>query len=531
MMMNRRDLLCAASTIAAAGLMPRTSFAQSTPVQGGTLGVHFPYEQRILNPAVRAAPSVYLSGGKIVESLVDLGNGGEILPVLASSWDAAADGKTYTFTLRDGVKWHDGAAFTSADVQFTAMEIWKKHQNFGTTLQQNLESVEAPDARTAVFRYSSPMPESLLMRALCDLGYIAPKHLFEGKDILENPVNNAPIGTGPFKFVEYQRGRYILMERNEDYWQSGKPYLDKVICHVIVDGAAATAALETGTVQLSSYSSLPLADIDRLSRDERFEVSTKGAEGSSFNNTLEFNTRRKELADVRVRRAIAHAIDVPFFIENFLYGMGKVATGPIPSTSPFYPENAAPYPFDAAKAEALLDEAGYPRGSDGVRFSMRLLPIIYGEDIPLLATYIQQCLDRVGIRIEIVKLDVAAAIKAVYTDWDFDLVTAWHQFRGDPAISTTVWFRSGAPRGLGWSNQYGWKSEAADALIDQANSELDVAKRKALYEELVAALNEEIPVLMLTERYNYSVTSKQVQNHHTTPRWDAGTWADTWMTA
>src|SRR5690606_19363866 len=137
----------------------------------------------------------------------DLDADGKVVPQLATSWEATPDGKTVTFRLREGVKWHDGKPFTSADVQYNALELWKKHLNFATGLQQNLEAVDTPDAHTAVFHYSRPIPLDLLLRALADLGYVVPRHVFEGTNVLENPANTAPIGTGPFRFVEYQRGQ------------------------------------------------------------------------------------------------------------------------------------------------------------------------------------------------------------------------------------------------------------------------------------------------------------------------------------
>src|ERR1700712_3118748 len=419
MYLTRRDLLVSTAVATLAGSSPDVSWAQEQPKRGGTLSVHLPGEQRILNPAIRASTGVYIVTSKIVESLVDLDANGKPLPVLATSWEATPDGKTVTFKLRQGVTWHDGKPFTSADVQFTALELWKKYLNYGTQLQQYLDAVDTPDALTAVFRYSRPMPLPLLLRALADLGYIAPRHVFEGTNILENPANTAPIGTGPFKFVQYERGQFIIAERNPNYWRKEFPYLDKIVWRVIADKSAASAALETGQTQLSTYSSLSLADYDRLRKDARFDVSSRGIEANAFNNTLEFNVRRKELSDVRVRRAIAHAIDVPFFIENFLYGQGKPATGPIPSSSTaFFPGNPPPYAFDRKKAIALLDEAGYKPGTDGNRFTLKMVPINNGEDVPLLATFIQQSLHAVGIKVEIVNLDTAGALSAVYRDWN-----------------------------------------------------------------------------------------------------------------
>jgi peptide/nickel transport system substrate-binding protein len=531
MSLTRRQALAGTAGFALAAALPKSLRAE-TRKTGGTLAYHLSSEQRILNPALRASTGVYIVSSKIVEALVDLGADGKPVGVLATSWETTPDGKTITFKLREGVKWHDGKPFTSADVAYTAIELWKKYLNYGTQLQQYLDAVDTPDALTAVFRYSRPMPLPLLLRALADLGYIAPKHVYEGTNPLENPANTAPIGTGPFKFVQYERGQFILAERNPDYWRKGLPLVDKIVWRVITDKSAASASLETGQIHISTYSALSLADYDRLAKDPRFEISSRGIEANAFNNTLEFNLRRKELADVRVRRAIAHAINVPFFIENFLYGRGKPATGPIPSTSEaFFPGNKPPYPYDTKRAEALLDEAGYPRGADKTRFTLKIVPIQNGEDVPLFATYVQQSLAKIGIRVEIQLLDIAGALSTVYKDWNFDLATGWHQFRGDPAVSTTVWYRSGSPKGAPWTNQWGWQSDVVDKFIDEAASEVDPAKRKALYAEFTARINEELPIWMVTERQFIAATSKVVKNHHTQPRWDSSDAADVWLDA
>jgi peptide/nickel transport system substrate-binding protein len=532
MVVNRREALASMGAVALGAAWSRGAVAQGTPRRGGILVTQLNGEQRVLNPAIRASTGVYVMTSKMMESLVDLDAAGKPSPVLATAWDATPDGKSVTFKLRDGVTWHDGRPFTAADVQFTAMEMWKKYLNYGTQLQQFLEAVDTPDPHTAVFRYGRPMPMDLLLRALCDLGYVAPRHVFEGTNILENPANTAPVGTGPFKFVQYERGQFVIAERNPTYWRRDMPYLDRIVWRFITDKAAATAALETGEVHTSEYNALALADLDRLKSDKRFTVSNRGLEANAFNNTLEFNTRRKELSDVRVRRAIAHAIDVPFFIENFIYGEGKPATGPIPSSSTaFYPGGKPPYEFDVKKAAALLDDAGYKAGAGGSRFTLKLVPIQNGEDVPLLATFIQQSLQAVGIKVEIVNLDTAGALATVYRDWNFDIATGWHQYRGDPAVSTTVWYRSGSPRGAPWTNQYGWQSDKVDKLVDEAAAELDPVKRKALYAEWVQAVNEDLPVWMMTERTFLAATSKKVHNDHNYPRWGSGDWHDTWLEA
>lgn len=519
----------AASVLAPGLLTPSRLFAQETPRKGGVFTVHFATEQRILNPSLQASTGVYIVGGKIQEPLVDLDANGQPTPCLAESWEASPDNKTITFKLRQGVTWHDGKPFTSADVQFTAMEMWKKILNYGTALQLFLTAVETPDAHTAVFKYERPMPLNLLLRALPDLGFISPKHVYETGEIRQNPANTAPIGTGPFKFVQYERGQFIIAERNPNYWRNNQPYLDRVIWRVIGDRAAAAAQMEAGEVLFSPFSSLSIADLSRLGKDPRFESTTRGNEGNARTNTLEFNFRRAELADIRVRRAIAHSLNIPFFIENFLGAFAKLGQGPIPSVSTdFFPTGMPQYGYDKALAEKLLDEAGFKKTA-GTRFTLRLLPAPWGEDIALFATFIQQSLSEVGIKVEIVRNDAAGFLRNVYNEHQFDLATGWHQYRSDPAVSTTVWYRSGSPKGAPWTNQWGWTDPAMDKIIDDAATEIDAPRRKALYADFVRKANTELPVWMPIEQIFVSVINRKMRNHSNTPRWASSSWHDLWM--
>jgi peptide/nickel transport system substrate-binding protein len=530
---SRRMALLTSAAIAANVVNPMRAFAQETPRKGGVFNVHYGAEQRQLNPSLQASTGVYIIGGKIQENLVDLDGNGKPVGVLAESWEASPDGKTIAFKLRKGTTWHDGKPFTSADVEFTAMNMWKKILNYGSTLQLFLTAVDTPDPQTAIFRYERPMPLNLLLRALPDLGYISPKHLYESGDIRQNPTNLAPVGTGPFKFVKYERGQYVIADRNPDYWRPNAPYLDRIVWRVVTDRAAAAAQMEAGELHYSPFSGLTISDMARLGKDKRFIVTTKGNEGNARTNTIEFNFRRKELSDIRVRRAIAHAINVPFFIDNFLGDFAKIGTGPIPSTSTdFYPGPDTPqYPYDKSKAMALLDEAGLKRGSDGTRFSLRLLPAPWGEDISLWSTFIQQSLSELGITVDIVRNDGGGFLKQVYDEHAFDLATGWHQYRNDPAISTTVWYRSGQPKGAPWTNQWGWEDATVDKTIDDAATEIDPVKRKALYAEFVKEVDTELPVWMPIEQIFVTVITAKARNHSNTPRWGSSSWHDLWLSA
>jgi len=314
--MNRRALLLTSAALAANVVAPEAAFAQEQPRRGGIMTVHFPTEQRILNPSLQASTGVYIVGGKIQEPLVDLDAAGNPAPCLAESWEATPDGKTITFKLRQGVTWHDGKPFTSADVQFTAMEMWKKILNYGSTLQLFLDAVDTPDAHTAIFRYSRPMPLNLLLRALPDLGYVSAKHVYEGTDIRQNPANTAPMGTGPFRFVQYERGQFIIADRNPNYWRNNLPYLDRVVWRVVTDRSAAAAQMESGQLLFSPFSALSIADFTRLGRDPRFEVTTRGNEGNARTNTLEFNLHRKLLGHLRQGWNGAHSHHLARFLPG-----------------------------------------------------------------------------------------------------------------------------------------------------------------------------------------------------------------------
>lgn len=497
--------------------------------RGGTVVIGLNADGAQFNPALRASTSVLYVTGKILEPLVDKGPGG-YEPVLATKWTAAEDGKTVTFNLREGVNWHDGRPFTCADVSYTAMTFWKLRLNYSTTLQANLEAVDCPDLYTAVFRYSKPMPINLLLAALPDLGYPLPKHLYEGTDVATNPYNLKPVGTGPFKFSEYEKGQYIIATRNDDYWRGKEyPYLDQIVWKVITDPAAAAAALEAGEVDEVGFNGTSSEDAQRLGKDGRFDVGTQGYENNVAHSTVEFNFRNPALAKIEVRRAIYHALDIDFAIKSIMHGFAKPGRGPIPSTGGLnYTDDVQTYAYDPALAERMLDEAGFKRGADGVRFKIKHRAAPFGEYTNLWAAYYKQALKQVGIEVELVTNDFPGWVTAVYRDHDFDTASGFHQFRSDPAVSTTVWLRTGAPAGAAWTNQYDYKSDKMDELIDTAQTELDVQKRAELYHQVQALEMQDLPVIFAIEHPFLSITSRQLRNHHNMPRWNSSSWYDLW---
>ena len=275
---------------------------------------------------------------------------------------------------------------------------------------------------------------------------------------------------------------------------------------------------------------VPLADLERIGKVEGIEVHSKGYEDLTYQLVVEINHRRAELANLKVRQALAHAIDKDFVVKTIFLGYAEQATGPVPRNDPqFYTADVPTYPFDVARANALLDEAGYPRADNGTRFSLKLLPAPYFNETRQFGDYLRQALAAVGIDAQLVNNDAAAHQKAVYTDHAFDLAIAPPVFRGDPAISTTILVQSGIAEGVPFSNQGGYANPEIDALITQAASELDEAKRTELYKAFQKLVAADLPLINVADWGFITVARSTVKNVSNNPRWAVSNWHDTWI--
>ncbi len=532
MRLERRALLRAGSLLGLATITGGRARAQ-TPRRGGVLVVAADTEPRNLNPAMVASNGVFYVASKVIEPLAEMAYGEPgLTPRLALAFEGSKDGRSVTLRLRPNVRFHDGKPFSSADVAWSALELWKKHQNLGRVVFKDLEAVDTPDPLTAILRFATPTPLQLVRNALPALTAVVPRHLYEGTDPLANPHNQKLVGTGPFRFVEYRPGQYYRLERNPDYWDAPRPWLDGIVFRVLPDRGAIAAALESGEIRLAAFSAVPLADMQRLAKVPGIAVIDKGYEGITYQLTVEINHRRKELADLRVRRAIAHAIDPNFVVERIFLGYAKPSTGPVPRfDTRFYTAEVPTYTYDPKRAEALLDEAGLRRGADGVRFTVELLPAPWFEQTRQMGDYLRQALKAVGIEAKLVVKDPAGHQKAVYTDHAFDLAIGSPVYRNDPAISTTILYQGGLPPGVPFSNQYGWADSAMDDLIARAARELDPTARSELYRRFQRLAAEHLPLIPVVEFTFLTVASTSVRGVADNPRWATSHWADTWLEA
>ncbi len=505
--------------------------AQGTaPVPGGTLVAVVEPEPVALNSIVNNNYPQSIVTSNVFDGLVIYDENFIPRPSLAESWETAPDGLSITFHLRRGVTWHDGQAFTARDVRYSALELWKKFHPRGRTTYAAVQDVETPDDHTAVFRlkYPSVVITSALAAAESP---VLPAHLYEGTEPLKNPYNLKPVGTGPFVFKDWKKGQYIELARNPNYWLAGRPYLDRVIFRTIPDAASRAAALETGEVQYAPFDAVPFADVKRLSTLPSLVVDTRGYDFQSQFLMLEFNLKNPQLANLKVRQAIAHAIDRQGLIDTVWYGFGKPATGPVPShLTRFYEPGVAHQDFDRAKAEKLLDEAGYPRQANGIRLTITqdFLPMSDGHRVS--SEYVRQNLKQVGIELGVRGQDMAAYTRRIYTDYDFDTQIGQYSTMIDPEMGL---FRkllsTNYIKGVPNMNASSYASPKLDALAAAIRAEPDAGARAGLIRDLQRVVQDDLPFLSLTEMVHVTVHSARLHGLNHAPDGALASFRDAWL--
>ncbi|MBO6902762.1 MAG: ABC transporter substrate-binding protein [Rhizobiaceae bacterium] len=415
-----------------------------------------------LDPTAGAAAAIdEVVYANVFEGLTRIGSGGEVLPALARSWEISDDGKTYTFHLQEGVKFHDGSDLTAEDVVFS---LDRARADDSTNAQKALfaaiSSVEAVDATTVKVMLNNPQGSFLYNMGWGDAVIVAPESADGNK---ENPV-----GTGPFKFANWAKGSSITIEKNPDYW--GEPVaLDKAEFRIIPDAAAAIPALLSGDVQ--AFANMPAGDaLSQIQADPRFEVVIGSTEGETILST---NNGKAPFDNLKVRQAIAHALNREEIIAGNGSGLGT------PIGSHFSPGNAAyvdltgTYPFDPEKAKALLAEAGFPDGFDA---TIKLPPPPYARDG---GQVVASQLRNVGINLEIIPVEWADWLDQVFKNKDYDLTIVSHTEPNDIGIYARKDY------------YFQYDNPDFDAVIAELDVSSDEAKRTDLYQKAQRILAED----------------------------------------
>lgn len=528
--LSRRTLVQGAAALGWAALWPGPVHAQGKPQRGGTLTMLvFPEPPTLTTIAHTAGASVLISG-KVTEGLLTYDFQLNPQPQLATSWSVSADGLQYSFQLRKGVKWHDGKPFSSADVAHS-IGLLKEFHPRGRATFSALSEVLTPDAHTVVLRLARPVPYLITALAASE-SPIVPKHLYVAGKADANPANNAPVGTGPFVFKEWVRGSHVLYERNPQYWDGDKPYIDRLVVRFIPDAAARTAAIESGEVQLAPGSPVPLADVQRLRARPQLVFETSGYQYINTIYRIEFNLENPALQDLRVRQAIAHALNRENLLKVAWYGQGQLIAGPVhPSLARFTVAGLPVLPYDTRAAERLLDEAGLPRGKagPGLRLKLGLTPIP-NEGGQRTADFLKQALARIGIEVRISAQDFATYIKRIYTDRDFDVHVSAMSNTFDPTvgIQRLYWSRN-FKRGLPFSNGSGYSNPEVDRLLEAAAVEHNEARRVQLLAEFQRIIARDLPDINFIAPHTYTIADRRVHGHTVGADGPAGNLAGVWI--
>ena len=487
---TRRATLLGLSALALPG-----GVASAAPRRGGTLNFMGNNEPQTLVALTTVATPALTVSAKVTEGLLEYDYDIKPRPLLATEWTISPDGKTYTFKLRPNVKFHDGKPFTSADVAYSIQLLKTVHPR-GRNTFANVTGVQTPDP-------------------------------------LANPNGNAPIGTGPYKFKEWVRGSHIIYERNPDYWDASLPNIDLMVCKFLGDPGARSISFENGSSDIGYRTPVALSDLDRLKKMPHLVFETDGTSYSYNVQCVQFNFDSQFFKNLKVRQAVAHAVDRAALIKTVSYGYGTLTYSPIaPGLKEFHDPTPSPYAFDLKKAEVLLDEAGYPRGANKIRFKVPMDYNPIGDDGRRTCEFIRASLSRIGIAVEIRAADISAFAKRVYTDREFDMCYNGHSNLFDPTVGVQrIYWSKNFKKGVPFSNASNYNNPKVDALLEGAAVEIDPVKRVAMFKEFQQIVAVELPDISLYSPLYLTIKNKRVHDDSPTADGVEGNMSRVWLDA
>lgn len=433
------------------------------------------------------------------------------VPDLATSWKASGDGLKWTFTLRKNVKWSDGKPLTADDVAFTFNDLVLKKElgaNQGSTWRNSVTKVNAVNPTTVEFILSRPWAS--LPTYLAYYAGILPKHAFAGvtdpwKFTAFNKQN--PISSGPFKISQVVSGATVRMVRNDNYWGE-RPKLQGVTFKVVPDSNAQLAQLLSGDVDQIAIGNPETVDRVKSSPNLTVDIAT-----ANIYYFVALNQDDPRFKDARVRQALLYAINRPAMITSVLKGYGQVATGPIaPIQKSFYNAKVQQYPYDPAKAKALLAQAGWKPGPDGTLmkdgkpFVISMPTASYQQLVPI-SLLVQQYWKDIGVKAEIKTMDWNSYIQQVIVKRDYQASAAWWSTPADPDV--LPYYDSSAAN-VG-NNIPNYKNPKLDTLLENGRKASSLVARRVVYNEAQALMAKELPYLYLWYPQSITASNKRVQ--------------------
>ena len=510
------------------------SIMQGTPRDGGQVVVVMSSDPPSLNTIVDSDWwASRITDHRIYQSLV--GNDPnddpryQIVPELAERWEIAPDQRTYTFYLRRGIRWHDGKPFTARDVvaTFDKIQDEKTKAVHIRSYTKELKSHEALDEFTVRFSFNKPY--FLVMDGVFASIPIQPAHVIAGlsgsryNEAASNPLNRHPMGTGPFRFVEWESGQKIVIARNEAYW-GRKPHLNRIVFRIVKDSAVSLQLAERQEVDVVGVTAEQWRKMDARIRKAYHRAKY-------YDNNyawIGWNLKRPMFADARVRRALTMLIDRPGIINAMSYGLPRETTCHFYWASDSCDPSVKPLPYDPPAAAKMLEEAGWKdQDGDGIRelgdveFRFRFMIPASSEGAARMATKLKEDFGRAGIDLQLQRVEWSAFVKQL-RDKDFDACTlAWGDSspRGDP---TQIWHSDSINGG---SNYISFRNARADAIMDEARVTLDESKRNVLYRELHRLLYAEQPYTWLYVRPRLSLIHRRIHGvRESLPGWQFEDW-------
>lgn len=510
---NRRRVLQAGASalvLGVPGLAIQTASAQpqqNTLIIGHTTTRH-------LNPAIQSGQATGVPGVQLFAGLVRLDDKFQPQPYLARSWEISKDGLVYTFALESNASFHDGTPITADDVAFS-IELVKANHPFGRSMYQALEKIQIPNKTTLSLHLTHPQPA--LLTALSPLlTPILPKHIYSNGPIQTNPANINVIGSGPFKLVQYEADRQIVMERNPNFFRSGRPYMEKLIFRINREPLTNILLMERGETHYLPFAGIRMPDLAKIEVNPNLKLTTKGYEALGATNYIEINHRRPGLSDRRVRQAIAHAIDKDFITKKLLAGKAERLDGPLTHSNVFFNQSSLHiYEYNLQKAAKLLDEAGYPADKSGtrLRFTLRWLPDVNVNSQEPVAQYVKIQLKKIGIDITLQPSPDFPTWSSSISNWEYDLTMNGMWNYPDPVIGVNrAYLSDNMKKGVIYSNTEGYANKEVDSILTQAAIEGDFAKRKGLYEKFQSIVTDDLPLVWTNEEPLFTIYNPNLEN-------------------
>jgi peptide/nickel transport system substrate-binding protein len=507
---DRRRLIQAGAAFSAGSIFGIPLGVAAQAAKGGVLVIGSTQTPRHLNSAVQSGVATMMPAAQLFASPIRMDKNWKPQPYLAESWALSSDNRSVTLVLRKDAVFHDGRPVTAEDVKFSIETIRDNHPF--KTMYGPVNAVTISNPQTAVIRLSEPHPAVLLAMST-SLTPIIPKHIFgDGTDVKIHPRNANPVGSGPFRLVEFKPGEHIVMERFDRFFLKDQPRLERVIVRLFKDSSSLLLAFERGEVDVHQGVTDP-RELARVRKTPGVTVVKGAAPAIGPLIWLAFNTKSPKLADQRVRQAINFAVDKKFILDTILGGINGRATGPLAGASPYYTGDVEKYELNLAKATKLLDDAGLKPGANGVRLTLDVDAIPGNADFKTIQEYLKPSLAKVGIEVNIRQSPDfptwARRVSSLQFEMTLDSVWNW----GDPVIGVhRTWLSSNIKPGVIWSNTQSYANPKVDEWLAAAGQEMNLAKRKELYKQVQKTVVDDCPVAFLYELTFYEAYSAKVAN-------------------